>query len=485
MSSESPSCDLGQKWRNETLKWHLQTRAAFIERLSEKLEHSQDYPTDTPPVLCKLISATAKTISEKVESIDATQYPHVSQLLQFISEHLRYVERSRIENTPWSMIQAAESFLKHQVGAKYHFIIRPQWANNYSVTGEFVLAYKTRISAFHPEVTARWKEILEESQPFNNEDSVFDQKLFCVSFPRVDRLNCLLHANWGHEVGHIIIEPLMQSEFPKLWETQKTCIRRRVEEEMCNSPSPLREEFQKNAIQQIIAFAVDQVMNIAYRGLAELLCDHIGLHLLGPASIASHLVFSAPHSLDENPLNCGNYPPWRYRLRLMKEACQDITSHLEDLKAHSILTPFAQWLEQATKLAEPQCDKDEINKNIATKEAYNFIETHWDDLRQQALQRLPPASKEYSLHASKCTIAELVQRLDEGIIPNETGFFPDTEPASFENILNAAWVFAIKKLQAETWGTADDFEKLFRLTLKAIESSFVQKVFGEKLKAAK
>ena len=46
------------------------------------------------------------------------------------------------------MIQYAEKFLKRQAGEYNEFIIRPQWAYNYSLTGEFMEAYRTKIQAF-------------------------------------------------------------------------------------------------------------------------------------------------------------------------------------------------------------------------------------------------------------------------------------------------------------------------------------------------
>jgi hypothetical protein len=100
------------------------------------------------------------------------------------------------------------------------------------------------------------------------------------------------------------------------------------------------------------------------------------------------------------------------------------------------------------------------------------------------LQRLPQGSAEpYYLFKRVRVIEELVTRLQQDTPPNELGTLPDNSPASLEDILNAAWVFKIKKMhQDPNWGTANDFEKLFRLVLKATEVSFVHSTFGLKLK---
>ena len=72
----------------------------------------------------------------------------INTLLGFITPHLRYVERARISQTPWSIVQLAEQLFKLAANSKSHFIIRPLWAYNYSIIGEFVSAYRKSLSCW-------------------------------------------------------------------------------------------------------------------------------------------------------------------------------------------------------------------------------------------------------------------------------------------------------------------------------------------------
>jgi hypothetical protein len=89
----------------------------------------------------------------------------------------------------------------------------------------------------------------------------------------------------------------------------------------------------------------------------------------------------------------------------------------------------------------------------------------------------------YHLFKRANVIQELVQRLELHMPPNEIGLPPDTLPASFEDILNAAWVFKAKKMREDSeWGSPENIHRLRLLVLKGIESSFVQRVFGGRLR---
>ena len=118
-----------------------------------------------------------------------------------------------------------------------------------------------------------------------------------------------------------------------------------------------------------------------------------------------------------------------------------------------------------------------------TREAYRVIEDNWQQVRQQALELLPDEPEPYRLFKRARFIEDLVRKLEDDTPPNEVGQWPDVSPASLQDILNAAWVFKIARVRPDSgWGTPDDFEKLSRLVLKAIEASFVHSTYGTKLK---
>jgi len=470
------------RWRENILRYQLRLRAESIRRLATKLEHAGDFPTDTPPKLARLIKHSAEVVGQYLSASPADQLTHVNFLLCSIAEHLRFVERSRVANTPWSMIHGTEEFLKRQAGPSTDFIIRPQWSYNYNLMGEFVEVSRTNMQALTWIPIATWEHLIGE---------LAQQKLYCISFPRIERLNCLLHANWGHEVGHIIASEWIECNFAQLWQAEETQIKNAIEQAIRQNPPPVDPLFTDIVIQQMVAEQADTAMQAAKQGLTELICDAIGVHLLGPAALAAAAEFSATCSMDENPLTCNMYPPWRYRIRLMVQECE------EDLKPHSIkldsdevkypgpiIQPFWNWLRETIDLVRHTGDIQSVRATITTREAYRVIEANWKRIRTEALRLLPQESPEpYQLFKQVGAIDDLVRRLEQDTPPNEIGTWPDNSPVSLENILNAAWVFKIKKMRQDPdWGSADDFEKLFRLILKAAEVSFVHSTFGPELK---
>lgn len=473
-------------WREDILRYQLRVKAETIKRLAAKLEHIGDFPTETPNKLSQLIRDSAQLVGQHLDTTPADQLMNVNLLLCSIAEHLRFIERSRVPNTPWSMIQPTEQFLKRQAGPSTDFIIRPQWSYNYNLTGEFVEVYRTNIKALTWIPTASWEASI---------GTLAQHKIYCISFPRIERLNCLLHANWGHEVGHIIASEWIESNFDQLWQAEETQIRNKIEQEIQQeiqrNPPPVDPLFAKFVVQEMAADQVNDAMQAAKQGLTELICDAIGVHLFGPAALAAAVEFSAPLSIDESPLKCDMYPPWRYRIRLMVKECEEdlqeqtLSSHGDDVVYPGpIIEPFWTWLKETTYLVQNTADKASLNLNITTREAYRVIEANWERIRAEALKLLPQESREpYHLLKRVRAIEELVIRLEQDTPPNELGTWPDNSPVCLEDILNSAWVFKVKKMhQDPDWGSPDDFEKLFRLVLKAAEVSFVHSTFGPELK---
>lgn len=469
-------------WRENILRYQLRAKGETIERLAAKFEYAGDFPTDTPVSLSRLIKNTAHVLVDHLPTTPPDQLMHVNLLLCSIAEHLRFVDRSRIANTPWSMIQYTEEFLERQTGASNEFIIRPQWAYNYSLIGEFVEVYRTEIDPLDWIPTATWKSSL---------CGLGDQKIYCLGFPRIERLNCLLHANWGHEIGHIFAKQWIDNNFAQMWSSEQTQIKNRIEQEIRrNLPSGDDTLFGNIFIQEMVADKANDAMQVAKDGLTELICDAIGIHLLGPAALAAAIEFSAPLSIDENPLSCDMYPPWRYRIRLMVDMCdEDLKEYLDDSKKNVIypgpvIEPFWNWLKETKLLTRSTSDKDSLNSDIRTREAYRLIEDKWEAIRAQALQLLPrDSSVPYYLFKRVRVIEELVTRLQQDTPPNEVGMWPVNSPGSLEDILNAAWVFKTAKIhQDPDWISTDNFEKLCRLVLKATEVAFVHSTYGQQLK---
>lgn len=483
MSGEEPPDWSEGQWRNDILRRQLHLRCDVVRNLAQNLKHAGGFPTRTPERLCDLISHSVDLIAGHLPQTPPEHLSDVNLFICLIAEHLRFVERSRMAHTPWSMIQATEQFLVKQAGADSHFILRPQWSYNYSLTGEFVEYHRTAMGSMSWIPSGIWEEGL---------GSLAEERIYCIAFPRIERLNAPLHANWGHELGHIIAARWIQKEFGRLWADEESQIKSRmqktIEERIPHIPDQAL--FRGIVIDQYVSDLASTAMRVARQGITELICDAIGVHLFGPAALAASLEFSAGLSLDESPKSCNMYPPWRYRLRLMFDACEtDLKQQTVQAGGKEAIYPgptvgaFWKWVSGARHLVTQKPDHTVLYQDMAVREAYDLIRKKWEEIRTQALGMLPSESQRaYRLTERLATIEDLVSKLERDIPPSEVGAWPETSTALFQDIINAAWVFKARKLaQDDRWACTENIERLHRLILKAIEASFVQSRFGPRL----
>ncbi|HUW82539.1 MAG TPA: hypothetical protein VMZ31_07025 [Phycisphaerae bacterium] len=372
------------------------------------------------------------------------------------------------------MVQATEDLFKQCLGEHYNFIIRPQWSYNYGIVGEFVEHFRGAIQSLEWIPLDEWESIAG-CDP--------DTRIYCISFPRLERLNCLSHAAWGHEVGHVIAHEWLAERFEPLWKKEEPRIREEITKSVEKSSEVVSSLFRKTYMEEIVASQCDRTMEVARQGLEELLCDAVGVYLLGPAAVASLVEFSAGLGLDESPLDFGYYPAWRYRLRLVADACkEDLEGKHANAEAGKYpgptLAPFIDWLNDALAVVDDTRDRAVLRRHVTTREAYALIEKNWGRISKDVMDRLAASPvKPYELSRRVPIIEALVGRLEVDVPPNEPCSFGP--PASYQDILTAGWVFKIKSMRDDgKWANADSYEKLFRLVLKAIESAFVQERYG-------
>jgi len=466
-------------WRSKILQRELVIQVESVARLADDLQDNADFATDTPSILCKLIGCTASLIAKYLPQTPPHKLRDVNELCNTLSAHLRYAERSVIGLTPWSMIQPAEIFMTARAGANCRFIIRPKWGFNYAIFGEFVGNYHAMIKNLEWIPTKEWLDEI---------DDTINLEIYAVSFPRIGRLNCLYHVNWGHEVGHILARRWLKSNFPPLWREKQTKIAKALTEHVKANPPPVTSDILDDFIKQTVFDSLKTTMSLFRHGLEELLCDAVAVHLFGPAALAAACEFSARYYPDINPLGQSEYPPWRYRLRHMLDACENDLERCEEAldgdkkSLADRLTPYVTWLRDTNRFVESDDDQQAVDRHILTKLAYDLIETVWADARDDVLRSLPEdVSAPYQLCDRLDTIEELVGKLDANIPPNEVGSWPETQPSLFEDILNAGWAFKMKvATSGEDWGKSDDHARLYRLLLKSLEASFVHEHFNAK-----
>ena len=452
--------------RQAVQRSELRRLANSVANLAQTLEQVEDFPTDTARDFCRIIKETASLIGAHISRAPEGKLLHVHFLLIQFGEHLRYPERSRIEQTPWSVVQATESFLQAHVGSKCKFIVRPQWHYNYALVGDFIEAYTKQITELKDWLPLpTWRERIGNS---------LETQIYCISFPRVEKMNVLLHVNWGHEVGHILARDWLRTRFGNIWKANTAGIRRRLRA-MVMKPYTGSYKPPGMVVNAKVADLLKETMHLARATLKELISDAVGAHLFGPAALASLGEFSCHNVLDANPLQCRGYPPWRYRLRAVSRAVVPSLKRADKSGWQEILKTYAQWTEAWTDIAKPRSDHKIIDADMRSKEAYALIKANWPRIWRQVLSQLPRTLQmPYRLQLRHHVVSELIERLEGGIPPNETGVWPDTEPASLADIWNAAWACKIYHFKKEPGPLLDYYlGTLFQLTLKAIETSYV------------
>jgi hypothetical protein len=209
----------------------------------------------------------------------------------------------------------------------------------------------------------------------------------------------------------------------------------------------------------------------------------VGVHILGPSAVAATMEFAARFAMDASPLQSSFYPPWRYRLRKMLQHCTPDLENTEGSYLEPEISSLIEWLRYGKRLSAVEGDLEVLKSNPVTREAYKFVDKHWDEAASKVTSMLPSElSTSYRLYEQKKVVVDLVRRIQNGIPPNEISHLCE-EPASFQNILVAAWAHKMDQIRSNpSWGSNDDFSLLFRLVLKGCESSFVHSKWGKALR---
>jgi hypothetical protein len=452
--------------RTDTQLAELRRHAQSVAQLAEELEQAEDFPNETAREFCTVVRCSAKLIYDRLSTAPIDRLPHIHVLLATLGEDLRYAERSRVEHTPWSLVKPMEIFLQRKVGSEYRFIIRPQWSYNYAIVGDLLATYRSYFSSFPDWIPlSDWHAVIGDAGSHH---------IYSISFPRVEKMNVLTHAAWGHEVGHILISDWMTKHFDNMWQKAapdiERAIRSEVEKQLEEAPL---------FVEQIVATYLNDTLSLTRQSLKELVSDAVGAHFLGPAALASLCEFSSRFSLDENPVDGGGYPPWRYRLRMLSEMV------LPDLKAgmadnwHPSLRACVDWLTEWQKITESNADRIAIESDVRSRKAYELIEADYTTICADVIKQLREELQvPYTLTARLGEIGELIDRIELGVPPNETGVWPNMTPAEVPDIWNAAWACKVSRFRSSTGAEFDEIlNMLLRLTLKAMEASYVHSTF--------
>lgn len=283
------------------------------------------------------------------------------------------------------------------------------------------------------------------------------RRIFTIVFPRTLKHHVLLHAIFGHEVGHAawtipkhnsdlrgkVLGPL-RSAGPLTSTSQATHWLRNAE-----APAEI-EDLRKQYEAEPIYTDVDTTQ-LSY-WFQEFMCDLFGLVTFGPSFIAAHKTLLL--ALDPTGHRWGpEHPPYISRRAMLWRACQ----HLG-------------WNDYVKAVKDTQLRSD----------LQTFLETYlgsnapgeWEDVFTSAQIATALDALKAILESVGCppfalpdetTLLPLVRMLSDGIPPCGSDLSGSAKPANrkvdFRHILFGGWVVAEKPAAREPDGEEDEEEK--------------------------
>lgn len=458
------------------------------------------FPSDNPRRLASLINNITQAIEDEILSRYRVGPPSEEdfrrdvklsvQALHILGAHLRYIERATTTQTPWSLVRSLEK-VAEQLHRGSCFVIRPQWRYNYSLL-ELTTFYR---KAFFQLLEDRFDKALKLALS----DSI--NRLYVIGFPYIDRLSVLMHTLLGHELGHPIeeeyLEEEIEEEFIKKQRYQKQLppfveeMYQAVLRELKVPPNSEALDLQATAR---VSKMLECVITLRRRALEELICDLTSVNLFGPAALFATEEFALSRELDaiEKELPEHHYPPWRYRLRAMR---QELTSEwvqrfiqegqfTEEEVSHHLRAK----LDSVGVLIEQDTDKQAINRIPEARIAYESVEEALPKVRNFVKQRLERRGIRLDDLIGRVN-TQLLQRLEDWIPPDAYVDEDNEIISDMRSILNIGWLRWIRKYAAVPSGikTSKDIDEYFvevdvlnRLVLKAIEYADLRSVWHQK-----
>ena len=290
----------------------------------------------------------------------------------------------------------------------------------------------------------------------------------------------LAHSIFGHELGHpIAADYLAQEDSNPAHQATYIQIQKQVSEQVNQDVAEfpfLLDDAQKLALKTQF---FNNVLQIRKRALEELISDAVGIFIFGPSAYFACHEFFWVGNWDAKPSANEWYPPSRMRIRLMLKLV-DQSGFMEKLTqtAHKqcpeYVTAVKEFIDEATRLASITTDKTNIEADKQLKIAYDWMDKSLD----QAIAFAKEKSKDVAFQVDTVLpqLAELIQRLELGVPPNEVGDPANPEVVDYRASLLAAWMFKLKGVDSKTGKllTSKQIDQLHQQTLRAIEYVILQ-----------
>ncbi|MBD3376702.1 hypothetical protein GF406_16825 [candidate division KSB1 bacterium] len=397
---------------------------------------------------------------------------------------LRYISGSMVDRVPWSLVSPLQGFLDELLPREFQvqIILRPHWHYNYGISRENLIeVYRNIFNGI-----AKNLNLPDPDEFFSD----LPDDIRSVSFPYLEKKNLLMHANFGHEIGHLIVHKIVdekEADFIKKSQPQ-------LEKLFSKQPGiRIDKKFEFGQKQQL-AHLMDTAINMWRRGMEELLADYVGVRLFGPSALFAAFEIAINQKelqrkswISPSSRN-GFYPPWPYRIALM---CEDLKeSSLLEMATFENEELKSKWIGYFHFIQDTVRDFDSQKKNNELEEVvYGFIEKYRNEMKNR-IQKLgikfPNTRDLYD------GIEYLYGRLKHDIPPNAVeNHLVTTDLPSCIRITSACWLYKLDTILTRlkpidsVLSMNERQKKLNRLGLKAVEYSFIQNLWNQYEPAAK
>jgi hypothetical protein len=413
---------------------------------------SRDYPDEGADEALGLLGNLLAIVRRHIEGLaDERTLIMTSRAIVELGETLEYFDNAGTDQTPRGLVCLLRS-LYERLHRKSKFLAWPQAGYNFTIRS--LIDYLKELFKY----LGADAEVAAVFASYTGPQDL-------VSFPRVERDNVSMLAIFGHELGHPIADEFLQQEGGSPAHlARETQARQHVINALAGSPTP-------PTLADLHA-AMQTVFHLRKRALEELISDTVGVYLFGPSAIFAGYEILMCNNLDVVPSpQTEGYPPGRMRIRVSMEAAntegyigalRDLTA---DIAVGATASHAAALLDHLERLASDKSDEQHIAASPIARIAYEWIAATLPSA--QAFARSKVGDALYGEPSIRSEVPRLVERLKQGLPPNEIGNSLNPTAVDERSSVLAGWLVSLEASQAGT-DPNEATAQLSRLNEKAL-----------------
>jgi hypothetical protein len=433
---------------DNTLKNKLYRRIIGLFDFIDELDDN-DYFNNASNIAIKNYRTMVKYFIDHFSEIDMINYQRLYLLInKRIIPDIRYVQRAKTRNIPWSLVSNLDEMLKEEFGKDYLLLFRPQWQFNFSVHTDDLMFYLKKILLIFFPVNET-----EISKIFSNE------RIHIFSFPFLEKTNVLLNSIIGHEIGHFYHKHWEENEYPQIRDKYNNGLKNHYEG---ITPDDFFIAYEKT----------EEGLKILSGMYREIISDIYGYFLFGPSIIFSLYDISIFETRLVLPSEKnGYYPATKYRIRILMNYLLEKDEGIKTLPSEGTSSKY--FKKYIDKIYQYLAIEDDLNLFTQISFEKNLFESSLDNIIDGVKKSISGKYLEYS------DIDRLFSKLENGIPINEL----NNVPVDITKILFIGWIYFFKineKYKNDEYVL--NYQILMRLLLKSLHSSYIHKKYLKELK---